>query len=53
MLIQIYSSTCTEFISIGMPGKSGEDGFDVELEPEGDMPCVICPGGKCYLKRYK
>uniref|UniRef100_F1LD61 Cuticle collagen dpy-7 n=1 Tax=Ascaris suum TaxID=6253 RepID=F1LD61_ASCSU len=29
----------------GNPGPAGEDGFDVELAPEDDLPCVICPAG--------
>lgn len=29
----------------GRPGRAGEDGMDVELAPEDDLPCVICPGG--------
>ncbi|CAJ0935409.1 unnamed protein product, partial [Mesorhabditis belari] len=32
----------------GMPGnsgKAGDDGMDVELSPEDEMPCTICPGG--------
>lgn len=29
----------------GNPGISGDDGMDVELAPEDDMPCTICPAG--------
>jgi len=35
----------------GNPGESGasgfvgDDGYDVQLEPEPDLPCVICPAG--------
>lgn len=29
----------------GNPGPPGEDGYDVELEPEDELPCVICPAG--------
>lgn len=29
----------------GNPGPAGDDGFDVELSPEDDLPCVICPAG--------
>ncbi|TKR58416.1 hypothetical protein L596_029864 [Steinernema carpocapsae] len=29
----------------GNQGPPGEDGFDVQLEAEPDLPCVICPGG--------
>lgn len=30
---------------MGKQGTPGEDGFDVQLQPEGDLPCVICPAG--------
>lgn len=29
----------------GKPGRTGEDGYDVILETEADMPCVVCPAG--------
>ncbi|KAE9555262.1 hypothetical protein FO519_001513 [Halicephalobus sp. NKZ332] len=32
----------------GMPGNSGpagQDGFDIEMELQEELPCVICPGG--------
>lgn len=29
----------------GGPGLAGEDGYDVQLEQENDLPCVICPSG--------
>ncbi|VDN01189.1 unnamed protein product [Thelazia callipaeda] len=29
----------------GNPGLAGEDGYDVELTPEDDLPCIICPAG--------
>uniref|UniRef100_A0A915EPE2 Nematode cuticle collagen N-terminal domain-containing protein n=1 Tax=Ditylenchus dipsaci TaxID=166011 RepID=A0A915EPE2_9BILA len=29
----------------GKQGPPGEDGFDVQLESEHDLPCVICPSG--------
>lgn len=29
----------------GKPGITGEDGFDVELLPQDDLPCIICPAG--------
>lgn len=34
----------------GQPGKPGLDGLDVQLEPEPDLPCVICPGGPPGLR---
>lgn len=30
---------------VGGPGLAGEDGFDVQLESEPELPCVVCPGG--------
>ncbi|KAK5966059.1 hypothetical protein GCK32_009482 [Trichostrongylus colubriformis] len=29
----------------GNPGPGGNDGYDVELAPEDDLPCTICPSG--------
>nr|CDJ86939.1 Collagen triple helix repeat domain containing protein [Haemonchus contortus] len=29
----------------GNPGSAGNDGYDVELAPEDDLPCTICPSG--------
>lgn len=29
----------------GSPGEPGSDGFDIQLENEPELPCVICPGG--------
>ncbi|VDN56764.1 unnamed protein product [Dracunculus medinensis] len=29
----------------GNPGAPGDDGFDIELAPEDDLPCIICPAG--------
>jgi len=34
----------------GIQGKPGLDGFDVQLEPEPDLPCVICPAGPNGLR---
>lgn len=30
---------------MGSQGAPGDDGLDVQLQPEGDLPCVICPAG--------
>ncbi|EFO27578.1 hypothetical protein LOAG_00897 [Loa loa] len=29
----------------GNPGLAGDDGYDVELTPEEELPCAICPAG--------
>ncbi|VBB34436.1 unnamed protein product, partial [Acanthocheilonema viteae] len=29
----------------GKQGKPGMDGYDIQLEPESDLPCVLCPTG--------
>ncbi|CAG9535864.1 unnamed protein product [Cercopithifilaria johnstoni] len=29
----------------GNPGLAGDDGYDVELTPEEELPCSICPAG--------
>ena len=29
----------------GIPGPAGEDGFDIELAPQDELPCVVCPSG--------
>lgn len=34
----------------GSPGVAGQDGFDVQLESEPDLPCVICPAGPPGLR---
>lgn len=34
----------------GNQGISGEDGFDVQLESEPELPCVVCPGGPPGLR---
>lgn len=32
-------------LQVGNPGKEGEDGYDVQLESEPELPCVVCPAG--------
>jgi hypothetical protein len=29
----------------GMPGKAGDDGLDIQLEAEIEIPCIVCPSG--------
>lgn len=29
----------------GNPGAAGDDGYDIELTPEEELPCSICPAG--------
>ncbi|CAI4228596.1 unnamed protein product [Auanema sp. JU1783] len=29
----------------GRPGRAGDDGYDIQLEAEQELPCVICPAG--------
>lgn len=29
----------------GMPGEPGIDGYDIELGPEQEQSCAICPAG--------
>ena len=29
----------------GMPGEAGIDGYDIELGPEQEQSCAICPAG--------
>lgn len=34
----------------GNPGLAGDDGYDVELTPEDELPCAICPAGPPGLR---
>lgn len=43
--LKLKQSKFHAFIKTGRQGATGEDGFDVQLQPEADMPCVICPAG--------
>lgn len=29
----------------GNSGSPGDDGYDIELAPEEELPCAICPAG--------
>ena len=34
----------------GYVGAPGEDGYDIELRPEPDLPCIICPSGPLGIR---
>lgn len=37
----------------GNQGPPGEDGYDVKLEAEPDLPCIICPAGPPGLRYFQ